>query len=130
MNPTQSSPHEPLTQSQRRWRYAVTATLKDEQAQQRYIDWLFAGHVSEVCHWAEEAEVCVLDDRSGSEDHSQWRVLSIYWFTNQKSFSRYELDGASALRAEGVALAHELGGIDFERAVGWSWMVNRLESLS
>ena len=74
--------------------------------------------------------MCILDDDSGQGEAQRWHVLSIYWFTDQRSFNRYEREGAPALRDEGIEFARELGGINFERAVGCSWMVNRLESLS
>ena len=119
-----------MSPAQSRWRYAVTATLKTEHAQSRYVDWLFDGHVNQVCRWAEEAEVVIIDDSVTPDGSSYWSVQSIYWFTDQKSFEAYEHEGAQLLRAEGINFAHELGGIDFQRTVGWSRMVKYREPLS
>lgn len=97
------------------WRYQVTATLRDSDAVQQYLEWLFAGHVAEVCHWAKRAEVVHLTEQNLS------KVMSVYWFSSREDFERYENEGAPALRSEGVKIASALGGISFERTLGWSW---------
>ena len=124
-----SPPQNPLAQNQGRWYYEVTATLISEEARTEYIDWLFSGHVSAVCRWAEEAEVVALNADTSGSDHP-WRVKSVYWFTDQNAFDVYEREGAPTLRTEGIALSHELGGIKFERDMGWSWTVSHREPLS
>ena len=130
MNPNSISPTQYPNLSESRWRYTVTATLENEHAQNLYLDWLFAGHVDEVCRWAEEAEVFVYQDKLHPDRPLRYQVQSIYWFTNQLAFQKYEREGAPALRTEGIGFAKTLGGIQFERKMGRSWMVNRLESLS
>ena len=103
------------------WRYQVTATLKDEQARSLYLKWLFAGHVQAVCKWALNAEVVQIDE----PDQFSGKIMSIYWFKDQEDFTRYEKEGAPKLREEGIAFATSLGGISFERQVGWAWPVKR-----
>ena len=124
-----SLPQNSPTQNQGRWYYEVTATLISEEARAEYIDWLFAGHVKEVCHWAEEAEIIALGAEASVSEHP-WRVKSVYWFTDRRAFDVYEREGAPKLRIEGVTLAQKLGGIDFRRDVGWSWTVSHREPLS
>ena len=105
----------------KRWRYQVTATLRDQDAVGLYLNWLFGGHVEAVCKWAERAEVIHLEEPPFSQRTNQ--VISVYWFKSREDFERYESHGAPALRSEGIELAQKLGGINFERSYGWSWAV-------
>ena len=114
---------------QRRWRYAVTATLSSEKALRHYLDWLMDGHVVAVCAWAEGAEIVEHTPTSDIHDEDRapevWSAESVYWFTDREAFERYEEEGAPALRAEGVTLSQQLserglGEISFKRAFGWS----------
>lgn len=105
-----------------RWRYAVQATLVDEAARDRYIEWLLDGHVDEVCHWALGAEVVIIQRNETSDPV---RALSIYWFESPEHFAKYEAEGAPSLRAEGIALAERLGGIQFQRELGWAWPIGQ-----
>lgn len=107
-----------------RWRYAVQATLLNHKAYERYLDWLFSGHVEQVCQWAECAEVVSLEADEESDGEAR-HVLSVYWFADREAFEQYEKEGAPVLRAEGVALASTLGGISFKREVGWAWPIRR-----
>ena len=75
-----------------------------------------------VCAWAEAAEIVLLEpDDSGALPAGSLQVKSIYWFSSRAHFQAYEREGAPALRAEGLELARELGGIHFQRASGWSF---------
>jgi len=114
---------------QRRWRYAVTATLSSEEALRHYLDWLMDGHVVAVCAWAEEAEIVEYTPTSGVHGEGRaleaWSAESVYWFTDREAFERYEEEGAPALRSEGVTLSRQLserglGEISFKRVFGWS----------
>ncbi len=107
----------------RMWRYQVTANLKDQESTERYLKWLFSGHVKAVCRWAESAEVVHLQT-SGETSN---RVMSVYWFHSQSDFDRYEREGAPDLRAEGIQLSEALGGILFERELGWAWSIGETE---
>ena len=98
------------------WRYQVTATLQDRSAEQQYIDWLMAGHLQAVCKWAFRAEIVPLDYGDLSP-----QVMSIYWFFKRDEFDLYEVEGAPLLRKEGIEFAKTLGGITFERQMGWAW---------
>ena len=107
-------------QTQARWRYQVNATLKDHKALDRYLEWLFNGHVQAVCEWAVSAEIVTLE-----QDKTELpQVMSIYWFSSPATYTRYEHEGAPKLRDEGIALAKELGGIEFSRSFGWAWSVD------
>ena len=101
--------------------YEVTATLKSEQACERYLAWLLEGHASALLSWAERAEVTRLDPTP----EAPWRVKSAYLFQDREAYERYTREGAPALRAEGVALAESLGGVGFERAMGPTWRCAR-----
>ena len=104
-------------QAQARWRYQVNATLKDQKSLDRYLVWLFAGHVQAVCQWAISAEVVTVEQ----EESETPQVMSIYWFAGPTEYAAYEAEGAPKLREEGIALAQELGGINFSRSFGWAW---------
>ena len=104
-------------QTQAQWRYQVKATLKNQKALDRYLAWLFDGHVQAVCHWAQSAEVVMLEN----DGNSVPQVLSVYWFKSKAEFEQYEKEDAPKLREEGIALAQELGGIEFSRSLGWAW---------
>ena len=88
-------------QAQARWRYQVNATLKDQKSLDRYLTWLFAGHVQAVCQWAISAEVVTVEQ----EDGEMPQVMSIYWFSSPDKYELYEAQGAPKLREEGIALA-------------------------
>lgn len=98
--------------------YEVIASLKDQQAQMDYVAWLKGGHASALLQWAERAEVVVLDHE---DDDSVWRVKSMYLFQSRTAYELYVKEGAPRLRAEGVVLAIQLGGITFERSLGEVW---------
>ena len=101
------------------WRYQVTATLKNAESVIPYLEWLFHGHVQEVCKWASNAEVVQIMN----DDESQYQVKSIYWFNSITDFEQYEHEGAPQLRSEGINFAKSIGGVDFERQLGWAWLV-------
>lgn len=113
-------------QAQAKWRYQVNAILKDHEALDRYLEWLFAGHVQAVCEWATSAEIVTLEQ----DEEEAPKVMSIYWFNNPSEYARYEHEGAPRLREEGIALAKELGGIDFSRSFGWAWSVDSTHHLT
>ena len=104
-------------QAQARWRYQVNATLKDQKSLDRYLEWLFDGHVQAVCEWAISAEVVTIEQGESTPP----QVISIYWFNSPAEYSVYEVEGAPKLREEGITLAQELGGINFSRSFGWAW---------
>ena len=114
---TQNKPT--FNERQAMWRYQVTATLKDHASIKSYLEWLFDGHVQSVCQWAKHAEVVHLE----GNDHLSRQVMSIYWFASQTQFEQYEREGAPILRAEGIAFSESVGGIEFERKLGWAWQV-------
>ena len=107
--------------SPKMWRYQVIATLLDQESVDHYLDWLLRGHVAAVCAWADHAEVVQLQGSDLQKRSTQ--VMSVYWFASREEFDRYEREGAPLLRAEGIELADQLGGITFERTLGWSQRV-------
>ena len=107
-------------QAQARRRYQVNAILKDQKALDQYLEWLVDGHVQAVCEWAISAEIVTLEQ----DENQAPKVMSIYWFNSPAEYTRYEHEGAPKLREEGIALAQELGGIEFSRSFGWAWSVD------
>ena len=103
------------------WRYSVTAVIHDVSRVNDYLDWLLDGHVADVCQWASDAEVVHL---STGDDHvPSNRVMSVYWFNTQADFHRYEREGAPSLRRDGIEFTAAIGGVTFERDVGWSYRI-------
>ena len=96
------------------FRYMVIATLNTRSDREHYLHWLCNGHIQAVLQWAIDGEVIILDDQADG----RYRVLSSYLFKDRTAYDRYVVEGAPALRAEGIALANSLGGIQFERSMG------------
>ena len=89
--------------------YRVTATIRGRALAAEYIAWLRAGHLQEVIEGgAREARLLELKESTidrGAE--AEIEVESVYIFSSEEAFTRYEVDSAPALRAEGIALFGE-----------------------
>ena len=106
--------------------YEVTATLMSQEARDRYLGWLRAGHAAALLSWALRAEVSALNPSESSDpsEPQAWRVKSSYVFQDREAYERYVREGAPALRAEGLALAAQLeplGGVSFTRSLSDVW---------
>ena len=98
--------------------YEVTATLKGKEALDAYLEWLREGHADALLEWAERSEVIAVERPA---EGGPWRAKSVYLFSSREAYERYVEEGASRLRAEGLALAERLGGVSFERTLGEVW---------
>jgi len=97
--------------------YVVTAHLPNTETKARYLEWLVSGHVQAVlAAGAHMADVVALDDPVN-------RVQSRYMFPDAASLSRYLVDHAPALKADGMRIFGGSTGVSFTREIGaivWS----------
>ena len=89
--------------------YRVTATIHGRALAAEYIAWLRAGHLQEVVEGgAREARLLELKESAeGGDAEAEVEVESVYIFSSEAAFARYEIDFAPAIRAEGIALFGE-----------------------
>ena len=89
--------------------YRVTAMIRGRALAAEYIAWLRAGHLQEVIEGgAREARLLELKESPmGEGADAEIEVESVYIFSSEEAFARYEIDSAPALRAEGIALFGE-----------------------
>ncbi len=91
--------------------YAVVASLPDERTASEYLNWL-RGHMEEVLAAGAESGVIV------RSEEPPLQVEARYTFADRAAYERYLREGATRLRAAGLARFPAERGIRFDRRVG------------
>lgn len=98
--------------------YTVTAEFDDQTTLQQWVEWLKHGHLADVCAaGAVDAEAIVLDSHVQG-GRPVYRAEARYHFTTRESFTAYERDHASRLRAEGLRRFPTERGVRYKRTLG------------
>jgi hypothetical protein len=98
--------------------YTVHAEFDDEATLRRWVEWLGAGHLAELCaSGALDAEAIMLDPVV-QDGRPVYRGEARYHFASREAFGLYEREHAPRLRAEGLRRFPIEKGVRYRRTVG------------